>query len=337
MANVTGGPHALVAPVPASGPRSETSLVAASVPPVGGTDVNGETRTGPNGETVLNWSAGIKWRPENVAAGGTVDPCSPGTFTPPANLAQQMANPVLIWAAEKCSTMGERYEEARGRAERLLEAITSKRVARELWRGDRAAGSAWPNPYFTRDHAGGFNAPVVGQIAAGAVISPIAAFAALEQAIGEKGTGARGMIHATRRTVSIWIANRLIHREGGLLLSELGTIVVADAGYDGSGPDAGGGGIAHAALAPDATGITSWAYATGIVTLRLGPIETSGQGRVGDLLPTGNNALGETVTRDADDIVVIAQRLALATFDPAILVGVKIDHSTTANWSTTIP
>lgn len=337
MADTTGAPHLPVNPLPAVPPRTEDSLVAVSI-------TENEVRDA-LGETIEAWVGGIQWRPENVGGGGGAAPCAPGTFSPGGNLATQTANPFLIWEAERCTAAQDRdVAVAQARAVRLLEATTSKRLAAEMWRGDIAVANAWSNPFLARDAAAGSNAPVVAQIASGTAVNPIAALAALEAAIAKKGTGARGMIHATRRTVTSWAAWNLVDLVGGMLVTTLGTIVVPDAGYDGSAP--GAGGTLHAAGTPDATGVTEWAYATGLVTTRVSTIDVSGVTRVGDFLDSINTPDAQTLSRDAgtygpNDRIVIAQRYVLGTFDPAILVGVKIDLSLTiadtTHWSTTIP
>lgn len=340
MTTQSGAPPVVVVSPPALPPRTELSLVSAAA-------LASETRTPNGGSAIPTWVGGVTWRPDNVATGGAADPCAPGNLNVGANLGKQEAFPIMIWEGERCTTASESIEEAQRRARALLEATTSKRLASEFWRGDLAAANAWPNPYLSRSVADVFDGatpPLVKQIGSGSTLNPIAALAALEQAIATYGTGARGMIHCTRRTALVWAAYFLLQQTGGLTLTALGNIVVADAGYDGTAP-----GHPAAALGGNfATGQEAWAYATGMVTVRLSEIEVSGAQRANEQLPNSITPDGETVVRapgvgnlQANDRVVIASRYALATFDPAILAGVHIDHqlelSDTTHWSATLP
>jgi hypothetical protein len=348
MADTSGAPAVVIAPIPALPPRAELNLVQLAIGP------NNPTRDF-NGAQVSTWTAGVTWRPENVTKGGIADACNVGTLTPAANLSKQRAIPFFIWEAEDCtSAQDQDVADAQGRAVRLLKANLSQRIAKEMWRGDQAGPNGWPNPYLARDAAGGpyvdGSVPsVVKKVAAGSTVNPIAALAALDQAIATYGTGAQGMIHCTRRTLDVWASNHLVNREGGLLLSPQSNVIVADAGYDGSGP--GAGGTAHAAAAPDATGVQAWAYATGMVQTFVSDIEVGGAQRANDALlglPQGLGPDAQTITRGGSPDttsynrrVVIASCYGVAIFDPAIQIGCLIDHTLdltdTTHWSATLP
>jgi hypothetical protein len=81
--------------------------------------------------------------------------------------------------------------------------------------------------------------------------------AILEGALGDSPTGAEGVIHVTRDVTSIL----KVKKDDGALRTNLGTPVVAGAGYSRRGPDG--------TLAP--TG-KRWMYVTGPVSVRRGSL-----------------------------------------------------------------
>jgi hypothetical protein len=324
---MTTSPHAVVEAVPSRLPSSGVSLVETALPGDGAIEVvyddNGNTT-----KKVDRWAGGIKWRPyTDGGIGGAYDPCNVGTLTAGTPVAPQTNEAFAIWEADSCSAMGNERFVAAETAKILLEATTSKKIAKELWRGDIAKAQGWSNRRLSNPTA----LNNLGKINAGAAVNRIAAFAALEQSIGEQGSGATGYIHCTRRTAAFWASDHLIERVGNRLVSPLGTVIVADAGYDGS--DSTG--------AFTAAGTTAWAYATGPVRVWVSDIEIQTSNQILPPLGIGpqdmNDLIGEGLARDTNLITVRAYRYALAAFDSTIHVGVLVDHTnaTTNNAQTT--
>lgn len=199
---------------------------------------------------------GFTFNPENCGESGTigVDPCvAASNKAIPDNEPIVAAWPFGIWAGDKCSPT-ELGRDWRGRARRQLAATRSYQVARELWTGAEADDAGAPNRRL---------ADVDSDVLTDDATSPTDALARLEQGLADCIKGARGVIHATRHAATFWAQLGLLRREGNQLLTFLDTIVIADAGYDGSGPDG-----------QAATDGSQWAYATGMPIVRLGPEST---------------------------------------------------------------
>lgn len=244
-------------------------------------------------ETGDRWELGFTYLPESCGTGGVADPCDNATKTIDANPTTVEFDPFVVWAGDKCSSFGFDAHDFPGRARRLLEACESFQVAHELWTGDLAQAQGFPNAFL---------ASTASDEVSSSAVTPIIALSCLEQGLAECACGERGMIHATRQIVSIWSQNQMLRREGGLTLTINDTIVVADAGYDGSAPDG----------SPAADG-SIWAYATGMVTVRHGPV---------DVVP---GSFAEALDRSVNTIEFRAERLAAATFDPCCHLAVEID------------
>lgn len=306
---MVASPEIVVDAVPSRVPSAGTSLVECALP---------GPQQAPDGQfDAIRWAAGVKWRPyTDSGTGGAYDPCNVSTLTLGTLAGSQTANAFVVWEGEQCSALGEERFVAQDRARAMLEATTSKRIASELWRGTVAQAAGFANRRLNNPTAAGN----LGKINGGAAVNRVAAFAALEQALGEQSSGAPGFIHCTRRTASWWVQDHLIHRVGNRLVSELGTTIICDAGYDGS--DSTGSFTAN--------GTTNWAYATGPVRVWLSDIEVAGGSQV---LPPGvpdisaGDPIGEALARDTNLITVRAYRYALATFDSTTHVGVLVDHT----------
>lgn len=185
-----------------------------------------------------------------------------------------------VRAYDKCSTLtGERDRE--GRVRRLLAACESKQIASELWTGTLAQASSWPNRYLA--------SPEADEVTSGAT-DPFTALACLERGLQLCSCGGRGMIHASAEVVTLWSERGVLRREGNTILTIHDTIVVTDAGYDGSSPDG-----------DAATSGSVWAYATGLVYVYRGPVTVYADE-------------GSTIDRATNDQVVWAQRPAAATW-----------------------
>jgi len=239
------------------------------------------------------WQLGITYQPENCSGGGVGDPCGGGSKTIGPNADIVDYDPFYVWAGDQCSAFGFDAHDYIGRANRLLLASESFQIAREFWTGAQATASGWPNR-FLASAASDVLSPGTG-------LTPIQALSCLEMGLADCNDGQRGMIHATRQVALLWAQNGLIKREGNLVLTINDTIVVADAGYDGSDPDGN-----------PATNGAVWAYATDMVTVRRGPIA---------VVP---DKFSEAVDRSVNLIEYRAERLAAATFDGCCHLAVQI-------------
>ncbi len=244
---------------------------------------------------------GAAWQPESCDLGGVFDPvlCAPvATITPRVAPGIEESVPFGIWADDRCAPW-DQERDWQGRARRSLEATQSYQVAREFWTGTlaKAATPDWPNRYLARPDS---------DVVSTGPESATDALACLEQGIAQTGHGRRGMIHATPQLVTHWQIGGALRREGGLLLTIMDTIVVPDAGYDGSGPNG----------EPAAEG-SQWAYGTEVVQVHLGPIE---------YVPD-DPLSGEGFDRASNTVVVRAQRLARVQWDHCVHVAAEVNLS----------
>lgn len=228
------------------------------------------------------WESGFSYNPEACGdAAGVADPCESNA----RNVDRADANPDLVevepfavWAADTCSAL-DRGRDWQGRVRRQLEACRSKQIEAEFWAGTLATAEGWPNRFLRSEDS--------DVVTAGGT-TPVAALACLEQGLADCKCGGRGMIHATPQLVTHWANTGLVRREGNQLLTYLDTIVVAGEGYTGDGP-----------LASDTSNV--WAYATGLVQIRLGAIEV-----YGGLTADGVDRSDNTMTAYADQLAAVA-------------------------------
>lgn len=281
-------PTALVQAAPASPPR--VGLIATVL----GASGLGDGSTSTDGR----WEAGFGYLPEACAASGVLDPCSPGSLTIDADDTPPNAtySPVLLWAGDTCSTF-DRPRDWQGRARRLLKACQSKQLAAELWNGTRAKtmGEVGNNWLASNEANTVTNGP----------LAEVNALACLEDALAACSCG-RSMIHCTPGTAIQWKSHGLIERvpaSGGFVyVTPQDTLVVADAGYDGSSPDGN----------PAVPG-SVWAYGTSLVDVRLGAIAIFPRDDVG------------AVNRSLNNFAYRAERLAAATWDGCCHVAAELD------------
>lgn len=278
--------------VPASPPRYGSLVQSANTPVTGSNEYDGQ-----------RWTTGLAWMPEACGIGGTHWICPPGGGSAaPAKTVDQAKvlgavtyKPVTIWTGDQCTLVGKGVDELRARAERQLAACESKFIEKELSAGTAALARNEPNAYLAMNGT----VSVVGQH-----MGIVLALAELEQALAECSCGGVGMIHAQPRVVTHWVNERLVHREGTTLVTELGTVVVSGSGYNGASP-----------TGTASTETLSWAYATGMVTVLRGEI-TVLPANVGDGLTSTNQ------------ITYRAEREVAAVFDPCCHLGVSVDLNT---------
>lgn len=272
-----------------------------------------------------HWIGGFQFEPEGAALNLVTEypyfwQCSEGAGLTWAHLAEVAtgsgkkpvpAKPTLVGArpyvastADPCiSTFGMFGRDAEGRATRLLEANLSRIIANELWTGARStangffsAGPPITNDYLTRNPTA---------VNGGVLTGHLNALAELEQAYYALDNRP-GFIHAEPRLVQLWNRASFINPapSGRYLISGLGSIVVADAGYDGSGAGVAAG-----------THAQSWAYMTG-------PI---GYARTPTKLQVTDEAQRVDI-HGTQDRVVRAECDVIAFWDSKVNVSVLADH-----------
>lgn len=240
------------------------------------------------------WGQGYVFVPEgNASGGGVADPCA-GSFTqvrPPASVEVQ---PFYVWEGDTCTRLSRTYDEIVARARRNLQGSESYHIAREFWKGTLATAMGWTDqPVLASPDSDTLtNGPA----------QPLDALACLEQGLATAQRGRRGMIHATHALATYWQSLYLLHTEGTNLLTALGTIVVVDAGYDGSGPDG-----------QAAVDGSQWAYATGLVQVRLDQVTT---------LP---DTEAQALNRENNDVTAYASRLASPSWDLEAHLAAEVD------------
>lgn len=252
-------------------------------------------------DSASRWEiGGITWAPEQCAGGGVaaVD-CLGNTaaLNVPSNPANAEADPFLVWAGDKCSAIGYQARDYEGRARRLLEATQSARVAAEFWSGDLSAAESLDNTPL---------ADVSADTVTTAEQDVVKVFGLLEGALADCGDGRRGMIHVTPQVLLHARSQYIVESAGQLWVTPLGTIVVADAGYDGTGPNG------------EPATATQWAYATSMVQVRLSSI-----------VVTPEN-FAEAFDRSVNTVEYRVGRLALVQWDQCCHFAAEVDIATAA-------
>lgn len=250
------------------------------------------------GDLSGHWEDGIAWRSELCPTWQGYNPCVAQTEgPPPGGDLIEYYRPVAYRVSEECVTRGGAVD--RDRLIRKATAVASFVVAQELWTGALSD----EDPYSTLDvNTGDWSADTqVNNRLASATANQLpaetdilGALAELEQETRVATGGQQVFLH-----VPIRLANRVaqnLRRVGNELRTATDGIVVADAGYDGSGPDGLG---------------NSWMYGTGPVTVRLGAI-------VPDDSPQ------QTVDRRTNIQTLWASRMFAATFDSCAHFAIQV-------------
>lgn len=168
---------------------------------------------------------------------------------------------------------------------RLLEDATEFSVEREFWTGSALS----TNPHLAMSSATLVNT--------GTALGTKRALAALEQEALEHTLGQRVMIHASAEVVTMWMGDGTLADDGGTIVTKSkGNVVVAGAGYPGTGPS----GDTHETPEDG----HSWAYATGMVDVRLTDVVVS------------PDKLAMALAPGTNEVTYRASRFAAVSFDP---------------------
>jgi hypothetical protein len=177
------------------------------------------------------WEAGLAWRPERCITHQEFTPCGSIAGVPAAPDSDVVYYvPPGFRVRDVCTTLDGLRDTAR--VQRQAAAITSFVVARELWLGTLTEaepgtvnGSPYVNPYLADGNATDVTAPAdLGT-----------AIATLEQAAREAANGQQVFIHVPIAALGSVIATEGLRRVGNILYTATDAVVVADAGYPGTG------------------------------------------------------------------------------------------------------
>lgn len=276
----------------------------ASVPVAEAGTVASDQAEGGGGDTVGRWQSGFEYTPETAGGvGGTVlHNCHGSTDEIDADPEPDavVSDPFVVWDADRCGTAGFMEHDWQGRATRALLANQSHHIARELWTGALLADAIGDGQDVDRPTLPG-SAEVV---ATGK--STVEAIATLESRFARCSHGQRGMISLPPlllAAVMMGDTGPYIIRDGGVLVTMLGTLVVADSGFGAGAPSG-----------QSATNL--WVYVSAVPRVRLDAIQ---------LVPgTLDNATAyaQAMRRDVNDLTLRAERLAAFDFDPSCTFAV---------------
>lgn len=262
------------------------------------------------------WVFGFRWLPEQSCQLGTTrDPCAdttlvipqvpgygslsggPGVFT--GSGSWEVGIPAIIETGDATSTFGWEAHNYRERAARALLAVESYQAAFEFWTGTVARASGWSNQYLQAglDTAAG----AVHDLTGGTAVTPGAALALLEQGIATHHNGQPAAIHCTRQLgAALSELGNTFRSVDGLIYTYLGTVIIPDAGYPGSG------------AAGEAVDGSQWAFATGLPTVRRSPIQ---------IIP---DTFAEALDRSKNALEFRALRSIAVTIPPCPVLTAKI-------------
>lgn len=204
-----------------TGPGLAVDVTTATTTPFG--SLTGSAIAGDTSDS--HWQQEIRYTPDLCQVGEVIDPCVSEAATAGTNPSEVSFTTYAIEVAYSCSTGGFQTANYEDRVLRALQKNTSRLVEAELWSGTKAQAAGWGNDYLTQSTT---------DLGTGAVVEQ---FGALESATIAANGGGRAFLHMPIKLATVLIAKSLVKREGNLLVTELGSIVVAGAGYPEEGSD----------------------------------------------------------------------------------------------------
>lgn len=233
-----------------------------AAPPVSGL-VAAAARPDTTSPDWAKWELGVVWVQERAGIGWQLTPwCAdpdPGSYDPPRPGAAYY-RPVGVRFADECSTLDGPADDAR--IQRIAEASTPFAVARELWTGAGSLDEPYTIPGLSGEHTNmRLASPDADVITQPSGASPLLALGRLEQAALEESRGQQIALHVP--VAALPLLHDAFRAVGGLLVTHAGNLLIADGGYPGTDPDG----------AADATGATTWAYATTPPVVLMSPLD----------------------------------------------------------------
>lgn len=253
------------------------------------------------------WPLGFTFEPMQCAASGKLAVECIGNTAAMSGVVDEDASPVvdgepfLVVAGYQCSPFGFQARDWDGIVRAQLRAVRSFEVADQLWSDTLGLAAEDGTPFRPLNS-------LASDRVTGSAATITDALACVEQALGACLRGARGMVHMMPQLLVHAAAQQAVHREGNLWVTPMGNVVVADAGYDGSGP----GGLA--------AGDTQFIYGTSMVEVRL-----SAEAVTPD--PDNPDAEGFAgLERDQNTVEVFAYQLAGIVWDRCCHVAAEVDE-----------
>lgn len=237
------------------------------------------------------WERGLTYAPETPGSYRAASGCSAQELDHTREAVPTVGYmPWELLVEDPCDRLWQ-YDRAEvtGRLRRAVAAVESFAIARELWTGELAKLDAAEAP--DGDMAGNLYLGKAPEVVSAEPVSPKRGLGLLEQAAGEALTGGQAFLHVPR--LARPYLPELV-KTGDLLTTNIGNMIVADAGYPNQAPDG--------EDAPEAG--VAWVYATGPVVVRRSPIQDDAED-------------AQIIDTETNRILRRAWRRVAATFDSA--------------------
>lgn len=208
--------------------------------------------------------------------------------------------PFDVKASVKVSTFGTNPADIEASAKTALGIVMQKAIEIEFWNGDIAKllDSDNDNRYLASAQS------VDVTPTPGTAVKIRYGLALLEEALGNASIGSAGVIHAPRLVGSALN----LHKDGNKLVAPLGNSVVSGVGYSKKGPTGVAAGAGKA-----------WMYATGPVSVRIGPTIVTPE------------KLNQAINTQINDIQYFVDGSAAVTWSTtdsyAVLVDLTLDYA----------
>lgn len=183
-----------------------------------------------------HWQSGFEWESDcSVDTASTLPPCPDAVASKSTDggLVFCTADPFTVYGSYKCSTGGRPASEAKEIAASRLRRNKESGVERIFWTGMTGVGSI--NPSLQGGNSSCDLIPIDLTPPSGAV-PPVAAIAALESNMVECIPGGVGVFHVNVGLLPYLARDLLYTEKDGKLYSPSGQLIIAGAGYPGTGP-----------------------------------------------------------------------------------------------------
>ncbi len=203
-----------------------------------------------------HWQVGFEFEIDcSIEVGSTLPPCPDPVAAKAVDggLLFCSADPFSVYGSYKCSTGGRPPSESIAIASNRLNKNKERGVEKIFWTGLTPVGIVNPSLQGGNNSCGLLPIDVTPQSGA---LTPVGAIAALESNITECIPGGIGVYHVTYGFLPYMTSNLLAKEKEGLLHTPAGQVIIAGAGYPGTGP----GNV------PAAPGET-WIFMTGPVSV----------------------------------------------------------------------
>lgn len=240
------------------------------------------------------WENGFEVEGEGCGTAAAFDDCGSALKCVADARENASFTPYVVYSTDSCSTWGyarsdEELPDRKARLIRNFAASESYVIEQELWSDTLGLG----NPKIADTSA----------ITYATALPILQAVAQIEDAAGDLTKGVQVMIHMRPYQFTLLAASQILERVGKKWYTPMGSIVVAGRGYAGTGP-----------AGEAATSSEEWVYGTSIVEVRLGA-------------PFTLDRPQDVIERTTNDVVLLTERKAVASFDPSCLrIAVKVSR-----------